>query len=84
MSPYKYLPLNKIETETVHWLGLSASLLAGGPKSNPPHNMWTPQCPLVRGSHAVYQGPRRTMISRSTSPLLAAGAMPALGAMPGA
>ena len=39
---------------------------------------------LVRGSHAVYQGPRRTMISRSTSPLLAAGAMPALGAMPGA
>ena len=29
---------------------------------NPPHNL----CPLVWGSHAAYQSPRRTMISRGT------------------
>jgi hypothetical protein len=39
-----------LEHGTLGLLGLSPSVLGGGTLGNPPHNMWTPQSPLVRGS----------------------------------
>ena len=63
-------------------LGLSASLLSI--QVIHPIICGLLRCPRVRGNHAKIQSSRRTMKSRGTSPLLAASAMPALGAMPGA
>ena len=49
-GPPPHLPPPPMEHGTLGLLGLSPSVLGGGTLGNPPHNMWTPQSPLVRGS----------------------------------
>ena len=58
--------------------------LAVGPWAIHPTICGPPKGPLVRGIPWPTTILKRKVINPKTSPLLAAGAMPALGAMPGA
>ena len=73
-----------MEHGTLGLLGLSPSLLGGGtPRKSNTQYVDPPEAPWSGASLGLPQSLEKE-ISPETSPVLAAGAMPAFGAMPGA
>ena len=73
-----------MEHGTLVMLGLSPSVLGGGTPGNPPHNLWTPQMPPGPGQPRCLSKSQKNNDIQEHLPSTGGGAMPALGAMPGA